>query len=534
MRILAISVWHDASVAVLADGVLEGYYKEERYSGVKHDTAPFLAFDQALNNLQGSVDAVVMSGVTQNDPLDHAFERLVNKRLGITDNIYYLSAEHHLQHASLAFHRSGWDHAAVVVVDRMGSHPHPSPEHLRECETVFEMKLTDHIEHNTQLKHWWSTEPDRGHTQYSIVRVYETAGHAIGVNKLDNGKVMGLSSWGTPNACTDQLFLGLGQPNDLLFGEGEGTQALRLGLEPVSEVTVNNYQPYADYAWAVQHQTQEQLLELVETVHRCTGLTRYCVTGGYGLNILANSYLVEKHPDWEFYFEPLADDSGNSIGAAVYLYSYLTRQSVAPIQDTFLHGVRHSLDDVTGVETSVSNIVDLLLANNSVGVYQGLAEAGPRALGHRSILHSAFDPHAKDHVNNIKRREWYRPFAAMVLEEDANALFDMMGLTASPNMTNSFRVREFAKDLIPGVVHVDGTCRIQTVNSNDGVIHQLLQAIKEQHGYGVLLNTSMNLAGEPLVETPQQALSIIERSDLNYVWFPEIETLSSSTLDNIH
>jgi carbamoyltransferase len=139
-------------------------------------------------------------------------------------------------------------------------------------------------------------------------------------------------------------------------------------------------------------------------------------------------------------------------------------------------------------------------------------------LGNRSILFDARNPDAKDIVNNIKKREWYRPFAAMVLEEDFSKYFETLGLNKSEFMTVSFTAKD---NSIPGVTHVDNTCRVQTVSENIPHIYELLQEFKKQTGTSVLLNTSFNLAGEPLVDTFEDAVRTFNESDLDVLWFPE-------------
>jgi carbamoyltransferase len=124
-------------------------------------------------------------------------------------------------------------------------------------------------------------------------------------------------------------------------------------------------------------------------------------------------------------------------------------------------------------------------------------------------------------VNKIKNREWYRPFAAMVLKEDATDYFDMMGLDQSKFMTVSFDATEKAKLTVPGIIHVDGTCRIQTIDESDGIIFELLTKFKEKTGVGILLNTSFNLAGKPLVDNVNDAIETLNNSKLDYVWFAD-------------
>ena len=237
------------------------------------------------------------------------------------------------------------------------------------------------------------------------------------------------------------------------------------------------------------------------------------------MNVVSNSYYVKRFPHLKFFFEPIADDNGNSIGAALSLYhSRVKSNEKLKYKQTFFHGVKEDIPEEYEHCTE-DFIVDSLLDQKSVAVYHGLAEAGPRSLGNRSILFDCRNKDAKRIVNKIKNREWYRPFAAIVLEEDSY-IFDMIGLERSEYMTMNFSVKEEYKDIIPGVVHVDGTCRIQTVSS-EHLLYSLLSKIKERTGYGILLNTSFNVAGEPLVETIQEARKVLMNTDLNIIWFPE-------------
>jgi carbamoyltransferase len=157
-----------------------------------------------------------------------------------------------------------------------------------------------------------------------------------------------------------------------------------------------------------------------------------------------------------------------------------------------------------------------------MAVYDGFPESGRRALGNRSILFNPLNPNAKELVNVIKNREWYRPFAATVLEEDASMYFEMGEIQKSPFMTVSFPVKT---DIIPGVTHVDNTCRIQTVSHENGYLYELLLEFKKITGHGIILNTSFNLSGKPLVDDVEDALKTFKESCLDYLWFAETERL---------
>ena len=159
-------------------------------------------------------------------------------------------------------------------------------------------------------------------------------------------------------------------------------------------------------------------------------------------------------------------------------------------------------------------------------MYQGSSEAGPRALGNRSILYNPIDPNGKDFVNNVKGREWFRPFAGTVLEEDCNEWFDFAGMEGSPFMMYAVDVKKDKQNQIPCITHVDGTCRIQTVNKDQNTnYYNLINEFKKLTGVPILFNTSFNLAGHPLVETLNDALQTVLGSDIKYLYIPDINIL---------
>jgi carbamoyltransferase len=246
------------------------------------------------------------------------------------------------------------------------------------------------------------------------------------------------------------------------------------------------------------------------------------------MNIVANYYYLQRFPNIQFYFEPLCNDNGVSIGAAMNTYVELSKKIPNSIGTIYFHGSHYDLSSYKGTTTSIKDIANLLYKNKSVGVYTGLAEVGQRALGNRSILFNPLNQNAKDIVNQIKKREWYRPFACMVLEEDANVYFDMGDIKSSPFMTICFPVRSKYVKIIHGVTHIDKTCRIQTVSKTDGYLYELLHEFKKLSGYGILLNTSFNLSGEPLVETPMDAFNTLNNSYLDYLWFEKTRQLFNS------
>lgn len=177
-------------------------------------------------------------------------------------------------------------------------------------------------------------------------------------------------------------------------------------------------------------------------------------------------------------------------------------------------------------DVTYDDVVELILDQKIGAIHQGRSEIGPRALGNRSIV---FDPrlkNGKDIVNTVKNRESFRPFAGSVLEEHADKWFDMIGLKSSPYMTYNLQVREDMIEYIPAITHVDGTCRIQTVNQKQNFhYYNLIKTFYLSTKVPILLNTSFNLAGDAIVETIEQALSSLNKSDLDYVYFADVDMM---------
>ena len=533
MRILGVSPAHDSTVCVLNDGQIERFYKEERLTRVKRSSHPWLSLLKIYEEFSDSIDYVVIGSPSPNtfSDIGQWCERVFKCP------IEYVCNEHHKQHAALAFCNSGFNEALVLVADRCGTN---YGEAIRESETIYH---SDYSNGFTELyKSYWRMDINDEslnellnnlqkkyphcdlvcESQYSITKVYESATTLIGEHPLENGKTMGLSSYGNDKDSSQLIMDGI--PNDRYFYHITGRQDFpttinreHIDIDPNS-FNQESYQLFADYAYQVQKQTEESVGDLIEKYIK-PSTKNVCITGGYGLNVVANSYYKKRFPDLNFFFEPLADDSGNSIGSALLMHYKIAKTNTKlNYKNTFFHGIKEDIPKEYEHCTE-DFIVDSLLDQKSVAVYHGLAEAGPRALGNRSILFDCRNKDAKSIINKIKNREWYRPFAAIVLEEDSY-IFDMIGVDKSEYMTMNFSVKEEYKNLVPGIVHVDGTCRIQTISS-DHLLYSLLSKVKERTGYGILLNTSFNVAGEPLVETIQEARKVLSETGLNIVWFPE-------------
>lgn len=540
MRILAAFSGHDASATIVNDGKIEYYFKTERYSRVKHSRSSNPIMKVILeNNLLENVD-YIMYTTNESQEIKDKKDQIIQAQ---NPQVKFITprGQHHLFHASNSFYNSGFEKSLVLVIDASGGPLDQRTFDTFECDSVYIAEYP--CKFKPIYKRYWTTRNIKKQIKkqknqctficdnvYSgnvnIGNLYNTAALSIGQTIDDCGKAMGLSSYGRPVPKLN--LIGNCGRNNILEYFKEHPQVLEV-LSPNGPeknnivITKENYQFFADYCYEVQQQCQKQVIDIIRTYVENTRIKNVCLSGGYAMNIVTNYELIKTFPEVNFYFEPLCDDSGISTGAAMYSYRRITQdRNIYPIVDTSVHGFCHNVNGYIGDTVDVAGIANLLHQNKSVGVFYGHAEAGQRALGNRSILFNALNPNAKDIVNQIKKREWYRPFAAMVLEEDANEYFD--GIVPNPFMTVSFPVKS---DIIPGVTHVDGTCRVQTVSS--GHMYELLKEFKKLTGHGILLNTSFNLAGQPLVETPEQAFDTLNNSSLDYLWFYETKQLFNST-----
>lgn len=541
MRVLAFNIAHDSSVCAINNGIIEFFCKEERLSKVKRDMHPFKSLD-LYNSLQfGKIDHVLYHNPHDNHTnFQTVYQHYIRKTFNASlENFSNLS--HHLCHASLAFYNSGFSKCLTVVIDRNGSiFFQDSIPAATESESIYYCSYPNNI---TPLYKSFSVEPNYVsnterlqkeissqypgtsvclHDKLGIVKVYEAATTLINQHPLENGKTMGLSAYGTDEKY-DSLFVN-GSPISNYFSYVDNKHMKKVvcfdGLSDYStnDITPDNYKLYADKAKQVQLETQQAVLDLIKKSVELTGITNVCVVGGYGLNVVANNFYIKNLPDVNFYFEPLADDSGIAMGAAMLKYRAETKDStIRPITDTFYQYYDQNEKITQGTDASISELVDILLAQKSLAIVDGAPEAGPRALGHRSILFDPRNPNCKDIVNKIKKREWYRPFAGIILKDKIHEFFVTHGINDYPFMTVSLSATENAKNIVPGIIHIDGSCRIQTVSS--GFVFELLTEFYKKTGCPMLLNTSLNLAGNPLAQTKQDAVDILNTSKLDYVYF---------------
>jgi len=277
--------------------------------------------------------------------------------------------------------------------------------------------------------------------------------------------------------------------------------------------------------------------DLIELAVAKTGQTNVVIAGGYGLNCVANYYYLERFPELNIFIDPISHDGGTAIGLALLAWhAHSNNLKPNKLKHIYL-GAEPNYEEcelITEHNLKVKNnvtyeeVAELLNKQNIVAFFNGKPEGGPRALGNRSIL---FDPrvvNGKDLVNRVKGREWFRPFAGSILEEHADKWFEMRTLKSSPFMMYAINVLPTKLGDIPSITHVDGTCRIQTVNKEDNEhYYNLISAFYAKTGVPILFNTSFNLAGDPLVETLNDAVDTIVKSNIKYLYIPHLGQLIS-------
>jgi carbamoyltransferase len=494
-----------------------------------------------------------------------------------------LSFVHHKLHAALAFYRSGFEKATAVVVDGAGTF---IPLNFNgemimgwETETIFSCDYPGNFK--TLWKHIGVQQPsvhlvnpnfdssmyneDGTHTCVitdgaGITKVYEAVTEYCGFSSIEAGKTMGLFPYGKENDKIPPLFSNEGKhpttnrqliipnyPNGAMVNrlaydfleEDVDTQQLQQKQADRTQLTNRR-----DLAYACQTQTQEQVTNLIRRAVEMTGEKNIVVSGGYALNCVANYHYLEalKDEGINLYVEPVSNDAGTAMGAAMFIHRSITQDNtVAPIQHKLYLGptYNYKVDDVEKLaeeyeaeikDATYQDVVDLIDNKNIVAMWQGQSENGPRALGNRSILYDPRDPEGKDHVNTVKHREYFRPFAGTILEEDTHKWFDLRGMESSPSMMYAVNCQPGIEQKIPAIIHVDGTCRIQTVNKEQNEhFYNLISAFKEKTGVPILFNTSFNLGGEPLVEDLVDAFDTIKNSDIEYLYLPEHNKLITMT-----
>lgn len=555
MDILGISCfYHDAAAALVRDGVLVAAAEEERFTRRKHDSgwpAHAIAYCLAEAGITiTDVDHVVfyekplvkferiLSSCLATWPRSYSLfamalplwlkERLwlkdfIQKQLGAEREILF--ADHHLSHATSTFLVSPFEDAVIITADGVGEWTTTTIGHGYGSQ--IELTREIHFPHSLGLF-------------YSALTAY------LGFEINDaEWKVMGLAAYGRPT-CVDKC-------RELIETQADGSFALNMryfahhysarqmfnrrfeqlfgqpGRTPESEITAF----HEDVAHSGQQVFEEVMVNLARGAHALHPCDNLCLAGGCAFNTAGNWKLLEQTPFKHLFIPHAAGDAGGAVGAAYYLYNTVLKQPRNfVLRDAYLGPEFSGAEMETAVQTAGDQVhcekldprelphrvAALLRADQVIGWFQGRMEFGPRALGHRSILANPMNPAMKEIVNNtIKFRESFRPFAPAVLRERADEFFQLNG-QESPFMMLTPPVQPDKRAVIPAVTHTDGTARVQTVTPEANPrFYELIREFGELTGVPVLLNTSFNVRGEPIVCTPQDAINCFLHTGLHYL-----------------
>lgn len=524
--VLGINRHHNGSVCLLENGDIIYHLEEERLSRYKTDHAPLLCLTK-IRDYTDNIDIVGSVGfhdlVNMNEGLEKplsVYDALIYKQ---SKGNYYPGHEsyfkgHHLAHAAVAFYNSGFENAVCVVVDGNGS----IFTEFRETESIFTASYPAKFE--CLFKRGFtennSTKSDKLETsdRISVGHIFEALCENFGFDWYEAGKVMGLSAYGKPNKDLPKILI-----------DGRANPEMFKGRKFIYDYE-KTFENMADIAYAAQKECQEYITSFILKAINLSGNKNVCLSGGFFLNCVANyEYLKHLPEETNLYIEPISGDAGLSIGVAKHIWHQRTGDNTIRKLNSLYCGPKPNLnitDNVDKKRVTPHDVAKLLKEGNIVALFQGRSEAGPRALGNRSILFNPTIKNGKDIVNIVKKRESFRPFAGTILLEKVHEWFDMRGLKESPFMMFAVNCLEDKKEIIPSIVHEDGTCRIQTLSFEQNVCYYtLIKAFEDLTGVPILFNTSLNLAGEPLVETLEEAIDTLKNSKIEYLYIPEKDLL---------
>ena len=570
--ILGISAqFHDAAAALVCDGNVVAAAAEERFSRIKHDAAfPRRAAKWCLesHNLRpDDLEYVVFHEkplwkferliITQLQHFPRSFGAFRRTALGwLTDKLWIrntianelgvdtrkiIFCNHHLSHAASAFYTSDFTTAAVLTVDGVGEW----------ASTALFAASEKGLERLEEIRF-----------PHSIGLVYSAFTAYLGFEVNDGeAKVMGLASYGQPR-FRDEI-------RRILRGRQDGSFDVDLSYVTYHYSAIESYsrkletllgparkpdapldmqtaegRRLADIAASIQAVTEDCLVDLANALHKRTGARDLCFAGGVALNSVANYHLLKRTPFQRIFVHPAAGDDGCAVGAALWAWNEVLRAprgaalcnaglgkswsdgDIAKVLDDL--GVKHDeLDDDQLVDRATADLTH----GKALGWFQGRFEWGPRALGYRSILADARQAGMNDHINRkIKFREEFRPFAPAVSAGSEDRYFDLppgSGLI-TPWMLLVVPVLPYGAEMLPATTHVDRTARPQVVaETANPLFHRLLSNFGAATGHPVLLNTSFNLKGEPIVASPLHALRTFFSSDLDVLYLGRFRVLNT-------
>lgn len=561
--ILGINAYdHDVSACLLRDGEIAFAIAKERITRRKHDAGFFQEVIDYCLNAEGitldDVDLVVRNCYVL--PIEDLEVRLVSQgdmapteRLQASESPLFLSksnkvvtVSHHLAHAYSAFAACPFEEGAVMIVDGVGSYSADITEKdqltenvnplARESESYYTFKGS---KLETVKKVW--LDPVRGFLSddffymKGLGAVYSRVSSYIFADWNKCGEVMGLAPYGRPNRMKPLMSLSNGS-----IDVPDWTEAFDHPYQPEDGKKWEkspSVPHWEDLAWQVQHDTETILIERAIWLRETTGAKNLCIAGGVALNCVANGRIVREAGYDNVWIQPAAGDDGIAIGCAYYGHLAIQKKPRSFVMQHAYLGAPYNDQQgeiaakkwvvnrqvFDGPDQSICRETAKLLAEEKVvGWFQGRSEFGPRALGNRSILADPRNPAMKDVLNaRVKHRQAFRPFAPIVLAERASEVFE--GEEDSPFMLLAKNVAPEWRDRVPAIVHVDGTARVQTVRrEHNERLYLLLKEFEALTGVPVLLNTSFNIRGEPIVETPADAMKCFLSTGIDYLALHDI------------
>ncbi len=563
MKIIVIQKDHNSSACLYDDKTLVYYNQEERLSRIKKDAGiPFYCL-QEIVKLCHRPDIVIITGY------DHYFYQnggiiALMKKIGFEFGPKFKVVEynkgHHFAHAAKAFYDSGFQEALVYVSDGKGasynltngrqawettsvylaSYPnkfelvykrlHTYSKFDQDTKVVWDNSLGISKE---PLPRWYNAEAEiELRNDFDVGFMYEGVSRAVGFDD-EGGKMLGLSAYGKydndlPTVMDENFVFNMGL---FEFDQYDKYRTFNTSKYPY---LFDDQDKKTNLTYMTQKFFEFSSCERIKKFLDKTGAKNLIITGGTALNVVGNYYFRQQiDADINIYVEPMCGDEGNCLGLAkFYMQDRFYNFKPEPQKDIYICGHSPVYDfNLNDGEQVFENVdtrvpVELLRAGHIVALYQGKAEAGPRALGNRSIL---FDPrvkNGKELVNLVKRREHFRPFAATVLYEQVHNWFDMAGIDESPYMMYAVQAKDGVKEKVPSVIHVDNTCRVQTLKEEQNpAFYKIIKLFYEKTGIPMLFNTSFNLAGEPIVETVKEAIECLRNSEIEYLYLPDVKKL---------
>lgn len=560
--------YHESSVALIRGNRLIAAIEEERLNRIKHakpaltgnpNEIPLQAINMCLemgNLLLSDIDIIAFSfnplkRLHNNIDLGEQVQdgewgtaageqKFYKKLIGIPEQIralgfngQFIWVDHCVAHSASAYYPSPFTDAAVISIDGIG-----------ECESVS-------IGGGRDGKLFSLKEISYPN---SLGLLWEKVALFMGMSEYDACKVMSLASFGDPARFIEQFrqFVKITDGgfemdiNVCRFRVNDFSTFEQLFGLPALQDRAAITADYMDLAAALQQITTDALLNIVDYTARLYPSKNLCLAGGVALNCVANTAIFEQGPFENIYIQPAANDAGTALGAALYAYHnifYGNKNAAFELPDTYL-GPGYTEEEILAslgmydvsyerTDNIATDVAALIAAGKVVGWFQGRMEFGPRALGNRSLLADPRDPDMVKRMNLlVKHREDHRPFCPSVLKEDAKQWFDIKkDADAAHYMLMAYPVKPAQRDLIPAVVHVDGTSRIQLVSpESNAKYHALISAFKALTGVPLLLNTSFN-DREPIVCSPEDALKTFLRTKIDYLVIDNFIIRKKDTLE---